>query len=51
MFGPEIYDRENGLDKEKFSNMLFEDHEMRDFINRIVHPLVSEERRKQDPRH
>ena len=43
-FGPEICDRENGLDKEKFSKMLFEDHEMRDFINRIVHPLVSEER-------
>jgi dephospho-CoA kinase len=45
-FGPEICDQENGLDKEKFSKMLFEDHEMRNFINRIVHPLVSEERRK-----
>jgi dephospho-CoA kinase len=43
--GPEICDRENGLDKEKFSARLFEDHEMRNFINRIVHPLVSEERK------
>jgi len=46
VFGPEIYDQENGLDKEKFSAMLFEDHELRNFINRIVHPLVSEERRQ-----
>ena len=44
-FGPEICDRQNGLDKEKFSKMLFEDHEMRNFINSIVHPLVSEERK------
>jgi dephospho-CoA kinase len=44
-FGPEICDQEKGLDKEKFSAMLFEDHEMRNFINRIVHPLVSEERK------
>ncbi|HUU05381.1 MAG TPA: dephospho-CoA kinase [Patescibacteria group bacterium] len=43
-FGPEIYDREKGLDKEKFSEILFEDHEKRNFINTIVHPLVSEER-------
>jgi dephospho-CoA kinase len=45
-FGPRICDQENGLDKDKFSKMLFEDHEMRNFINKIVHPLVSEERRK-----
>jgi len=44
-FGSEICDQEKGLDKKKFSAMLFEDHEMRDFINRIVHPLVSEERK------
>jgi len=43
-FGSEIYDREKGLDKEKFSEILFEDHEKRNFINTIVHPLVSEER-------
>jgi len=43
-FGPEIYDREKGLDKEKFSEILFEDHEKRNSINTIVHPLVSEER-------
>jgi dephospho-CoA kinase len=44
-FGPEIYDPEKGLDKEKFSEILFEDHEKRNFINGIVHPLVSEERK------
>jgi dephospho-CoA kinase len=46
VFGPEIYDRKKGLDKEKFSEMLFEDQGKRDFVNTIVHPLVSEERRK-----
>jgi len=45
-FGPAIYDREKGLDKENFSRMLFEDHEKRNLINTIVHPLVSAERQK-----
>jgi len=45
-FGPGIYDRDRGLDREKFSRMLFEDHEKRNLINTIVHPLVSEERKK-----
>ncbi len=44
--GPGIYDADQGLDKEKFSQMLFEDREKREFINAIVHPLVSEERKK-----
>jgi len=46
VFGPEIYDQKKGLNKEKFSAMLFEDQEKRNFVNTIVHPLVSEERRK-----
>jgi dephospho-CoA kinase len=46
ILGSEIYDRENGLNKEKFAELLFEDHEKRNFVNTIVHPLVSEERRK-----
>jgi dephospho-CoA kinase len=45
-FGSEIYDPEKGLDKEKFSEMFFADHEKRNAINAIVHPLVSEERKK-----
>jgi dephospho-CoA kinase len=45
VFGSEIYDRKEGLNKEKFSAMLFEDQEKRNFVNTIVHPLVSEERR------
>jgi dephospho-CoA kinase len=44
--GPGIYDPEKGLDKERFSQLLFEDHEKRNFINSIVHPLVGEERKK-----
>jgi dephospho-CoA kinase len=46
VFGPEIYDREKGLDKEKFSQLLFEDHEKRNLVNAIVHPLVAAERKK-----
>jgi dephospho-CoA kinase len=46
VFGPEIYDRKKGLNKKKFSTMLFEDQEKRNFVNTIVHPQVSEERRK-----
>jgi dephospho-CoA kinase len=45
-FGPGIYDHEKGLDKEKFSQLLFEDHKKRNVINTIVHPLVGEERQK-----
>ena len=45
-FGPGIYDPEKGLDKEKFSRLLFEDHEKRNLVNTIVHPLVSAERKK-----
>lgn len=43
--GPEILDPEKGLDKGKFSAMLFEDHEKRNCINSLVHPLVGEERK------
>jgi dephospho-CoA kinase len=45
-FGSGIYDREKGLDKERFSQLLFEDHEKRNLINAIVHPLVGAERQK-----
>lgn len=45
-FGPGIYDRKKGLNKTKFSEMLFEDPEKRNFVNTIVHPLVSKERQK-----
>ena len=46
VFGPEIYDRKEGLNRARFSEMLFEDQEKRNFVNTIVHPLVGEERRK-----
>ncbi len=46
VFGPGIHDPRTGLDKEKFSQALFEDHEKRNAVNAIVHPLVGEERKK-----
>jgi dephospho-CoA kinase len=46
LFGPGMLDAGGGLDKERFSQALFEDHEKRQAVNAIVHPLVGEERRK-----
>jgi len=46
IFGPGVHDAQTGLDKEKFSQALFEDHEKRKAVNAIVHPLVGEERNK-----
>jgi dephospho-CoA kinase len=46
VLGPGIYDPQQGLDKEKFSQALFEDHEKRNAVNAIVHPLVAGERKK-----
>lgn len=46
VLGPGIHDPEKGLDKEKFSQLLFENHEKRHAVNAIVHPLVSDERRR-----
>lgn len=46
IFGPGVLDARGGLDKEKFSQALFEDHEKRQALNAIVHPLVGEERRR-----
>jgi dephospho-CoA kinase len=44
--GPGFVDPQQGLDREKFSLVLFEDREKRNRINAVVHPLVSEERKK-----
>lgn len=44
VFGKGIYDEKTGLKKEKFSRILFEDTEKRDFINNMVHPMVKAER-------
>jgi len=46
VFGEDVYDRDSGLNKDKFSKMLFEDPEKRNFINHFVHPLVAAEREK-----
>lgn len=45
-FGEDIYDEKQGINKETFTRILFEDAEKRDFINKIVHPLVTAEREK-----
>lgn len=39
-FGEDIFDKKNGLKKEKFTCILFEDAEKRNFCNKMVHPLV-----------
>lgn len=44
VFGEDIYDEKNGLKKEKFTRLLFEDQEKRNFINNMVHPQVKAER-------
>ncbi len=46
VFGEDIYDKDSGLNKEKFSKSLFEDPEKRNFINNFIHPLVAKERDK-----
>jgi len=46
VFGEDIYDKESGLNKDKFSKLLFEDPEKRNFINNFIHPLVTKERDK-----
>lgn len=44
VFGKGIYDKKTGLKKDKFTQILFEDAEKRNFINNMVHPLVKAER-------
>jgi len=44
VFGEEIYDEKSGLKKDKFTKILFEDIEKRNFINNMVHPQVKAER-------
>jgi dephospho-CoA kinase len=46
MFGAEVLGANGELDKEKFSQALFEDGEKRRALNAVVHPLVGEERRR-----
>ena len=45
-FGEDIYDEKRGIKKEQFNRILFDDSEKRNFINKIVHPLVAAEREK-----
>ena len=46
VFGEDIYDKDSGLNKEKFSKLLFEDPAKRNFINNFIHPLVAFQRDK-----
>lgn len=45
VFGADIFDPRDGVNKEKFTRLLFEDPDKRLFINQLVHPLVQSERR------
>jgi dephospho-CoA kinase len=44
VFGNEIYNQKNGIKKETFARILFEDADKRNFINNFIHPLVVAER-------
>ncbi len=46
IFGKEVFLKDNTLNKDAFTKILFSDNEKRDFINNVIHPLVIEERRK-----
>ncbi|MGE5342934.1 MAG: dephospho-CoA kinase [Candidatus Omnitrophota bacterium] len=45
VFGNDIIDPDGGINKSEFSRLLFKDDDKRLFINRLIHPLVSIERR------
>jgi len=44
--GPDICDPECGLKKERVAEIIFHDPVKRQYINRIVHPLVAKEQRR-----
>jgi dephospho-CoA kinase len=44
VFGKEVYDKKGGINKERFTGILFEDLEKRNFVNRFIHPMVVVER-------
>lgn len=44
VFGESICDENEGIKKDEFSRILFEDAEKRTFINNLVHPMVKKER-------
>jgi dephospho-CoA kinase len=46
-FGPAILGREGAIDRKKLAGVVFGDEEGRRFVNRTVHPLVAEERRRE----
>jgi len=46
IFGKEVFLKDNTLNKEAFTKILFSDNEKRNFINNVIHPLVIEEREK-----
>lgn len=44
VFGESVYDKKNGIKKDEFARVLFEDSDKRSFINNFIHPLVVAER-------
>jgi dephospho-CoA kinase len=46
IFGKEVFLKDNTLNKEAFTKILFSDNDKRNFINNVIHPLVIEERKK-----
>jgi len=44
VFGESVLDQKNGIKKDEFTRMLFEDTEKRNFVNNFIHPLVKAEK-------
>jgi dephospho-CoA kinase len=44
VFGKSVLNSKNGIDKEAFTKILFEDPDKRNFINSFIHPRVAKER-------
>ena len=44
VFGESVLDQRNGIKKDEFTRLLFEDTEKRNFVNNFIHPLVKAER-------
>jgi dephospho-CoA kinase len=43
LFGESIYKQDNSLDREKLANLIFNNNELLEKVNRLVHPVVRNE--------
>jgi len=45
IFGDSVSNKKNGIDKDAFTRMMFDDIEKRNLLNQFIHPLVAAERK------